>query len=370
MAGKAIRVHSLEQARAAVAAAAALGVPVTLLSAEGAAATVGIAWFKAVVERARAAHPRTGAEAVMDCGDKPGHVLGALRHGFTRVRFAGPTKTRRELEKVAAAHGAALVGGRANALDLLDESDPETACRAWLAPAAERRKGDGTAPFRRWTAPGQAASFRAVFRAPRRVAPPGLQTKFRTCLMKINGNAIRPGNVIEHKNRLWRAIKIQHTQPGKGGAYLQVELKDIRDGTKLNERFRASEDVEKVRLDQKAYQFLFADGDMLTLMDNETYEQIMVNSDLVGEPIAFLQDGMTVTVEGYEGAPISVALPETVVMEITEADAVVKGQTASSSYKPAVLENGVRTLVPPHIESGTRIVVNTADASYVERAKD
>ena len=188
--------------------------------------------------------------------------------------------------------------------------------------------------------------------------------------MKINGNAIRPGNVIEHKNRLWRAIKIQHTQPGKGGAYLQVELKDIRDGTKLNERFRASEDVEKVRLDQKDYQFLFADGDMLTLMDNETYEQIMVNSDLVGEPIAFLQDGMTVTVEGYEGDPISVALPETVVMEITEADAVVKGQTASSSYKPAVLENGVRTLVPPHIESGTRIVVNTADASYVERAKD
>lgn len=153
MAGKAIRVHSLEQARAAVAAAAALGVPVTLLSAEGAAATVGIPWFKAVVERARASHPRTGAEAVMDCGDKPGHVLGALRHGFTRVRFAGPTKTRRELEKVAAAHGAALVGGRANALDLLDESDLETACRAWLAPRRSGEKaterclsGDGQPP--------------------------------------------------------------------------------------------------------------------------------------------------------------------------------------------------------------------------------
>ncbi|MGF1609044.1 MAG: elongation factor P [Kiloniellales bacterium] len=188
--------------------------------------------------------------------------------------------------------------------------------------------------------------------------------------MKINGNAIRPGNIIEHKNRLWRAVRIQHTQPGKGGAYLQVELRDIRDGTKLNERFRASEDVERVRLDQKDYQYLFADGDMLTFMDTETYEQITLNKDLVGEPAAFLQDGMMVTVESYEGDPISVELPETVVMEIVEADPVVKGQTAASSYKPAMLENGVRTMVPPHIESGTRIVVNTADASYVERAKE
>ena len=115
--------------------------------------------------------------------------------------------------------------------------------------------------------------------------------------MKINGNAIRPGNVIEHKGRLWRAVKIQHTQPGKGGAYLQVELKDIRDGTKLNERFRASEDVERVRLDQKEYQFLFADGDMLTFMDLETYDQMSLATDLVGEPAAFLQDGMTVMIE-------------------------------------------------------------------------
>lgn len=188
--------------------------------------------------------------------------------------------------------------------------------------------------------------------------------------MKISGNAIRPGNVIEHKNRLWRAVKIQHTQPGKGGAYLQVELKDIRDGTKLNERFRSSEDVERVRLDQKDYQFLFADGDMLTFMDNDTYEQITVNKDLVGEPVVFLQEGMTVTIESYEDEPIAVMLPDTVTMEVTEADPVVKGQTASSSYKPAVLENGSRIMVPPHIEAGTRVVVNTADASYVERAKD
>jgi elongation factor P len=188
--------------------------------------------------------------------------------------------------------------------------------------------------------------------------------------MKINGNEIRPGNVIEHNGRLWRAVKLQHVKPGKGGAYAQVELKDIRDGTKLNERFRSSETVERVRLDQKDFQFLFADGDMLTFMDQESYEQVSVNADLVGEPLPFLQEGMVVTMESYEDDPISVALPETVVLEITEADAVVKGQTASSSYKPAMLENGVRIMVPPHIESGTRVVVNTAEAAYVERAKD
>ncbi len=188
--------------------------------------------------------------------------------------------------------------------------------------------------------------------------------------MKINGNAIRPGMVIEHQNRLWRAVKIQHTQPGKGGAYLQVELKDVRDGTKLNERFRSSEMVERARLDQKQHQYLFADGDMYTFMDTESYEQVSLNVDLIGkEQTVFLQEGMNVNIESYEDSPISVQLPDTVVLEVTEADAVVKGQTASSSYKPAVLENGLKTLVPPHIAAGTRIVVNTADASYVERAK-
>jgi elongation factor P len=188
--------------------------------------------------------------------------------------------------------------------------------------------------------------------------------------MKINGNSIRPGNIIEHQGRLWRAVKTQHTQPGKGGAYLQVELKDIRDGTKLNERFRSSETVEKVRLDEHPYQFLFSAGDDYTFMDQDTFEQITLNSDLIGEPAVFLQEGMVVNLESYEGSPISVELPETVTMRIVEADAVVKGQTASSSYKPATLENGVRVMVPPHIGSGTRIVVNTADATYVERAKD
>ncbi len=188
--------------------------------------------------------------------------------------------------------------------------------------------------------------------------------------MKINGNAIRPGNIIEYKGRLMRAMKTQHTQPGKGGAYLQVELRDIRDGTKMNERFRASEDVDRVRLDQVEYQFLFRDGDMLNFMNNESYEQIALHEDMVGEPVIFLQDGMAVTIELYEEEPISVVLPDHIICEVVEADAVVKGQTASSSYKPGVLDNGVRILVPPHIAAGTRVVVNTADGSYVERAKD
>jgi len=189
--------------------------------------------------------------------------------------------------------------------------------------------------------------------------------------MKIDGNAIRPGMVIEHQGRLWRAVKIAHTQPGKGGAYLQVELKDIRDGTKLNERFRSSEKVERVRLEQIEYQYLFSDGDMHTFMNGESFEQIALSTEAVGESaVPFLQDGMNVMIETFEGEPLGVELPQHVTLEVVEADAVVKGQTASSSYKPAVLENGVKVLVPPHIEAGTRIVVDTRDVSYVERAKD
>ncbi len=189
--------------------------------------------------------------------------------------------------------------------------------------------------------------------------------------MKINGNAVRPGMVIEHQNRLWRAVKIQHTQPGKGGAYLQVELKDIRDGTKLNERFRSSETVERVRLDQKPFQFLYSDGEMYTFMDTDTYDQIALTAAAIGEDqVPYLRDGMPVTIDFHEESPLGVSLPDTVALAVVEADAVVKGQTASSSYKPAVLENGVRVMVPPHIEAGTRVVVNIAEGTYVERAKD
>jgi elongation factor P len=147
-------------------------------------------------------------------------------------------------------------------------------------------------------------------------------------------------------------------------------LKDIRDGTKLNERIRPSDVLERVQLDEKAYQYLFHDGEQYTFMDQENFEQITVSEETIGEPHVFLKDGMVVSIQTYEGAPVSVSLPPSVTMEIVESEPVVKGQTASSSYKPAKLENGVRILVPPHIAVGTRVVVNTDDASYVERAKD
>lgn len=188
--------------------------------------------------------------------------------------------------------------------------------------------------------------------------------------MKINGNEIRPGNIIEHKARLWQAVKTEHVKPGKGGAYAQVELKDIRDGTKLNERFRASESVERVRLEERENQFLYSQGNEYTFMDQETFEQLSLSQEMVGEAAKFLQESMSVTLLSYEGEILGLKLPDTVTMEITEADPVVKGQTAASSYKPAVLENGLRIMVPPHIESGTRVVVNTSDCTYVERAKD
>jgi len=186
--------------------------------------------------------------------------------------------------------------------------------------------------------------------------------------MKIDGNSIRPGNVIEHKGGLWRAVKIAHTQPGKGGAYLQVELKNLKDSTKLNERFRSSEKVERVRLEQKDYQYLFADGDMHTFMEGTTYEQITLSADDLGDDVVFLQDGMQVKIEMHEETPLGVALPEKVTLEVSETEPVVKGQTVSSSYKPATLENGLRVGVPPFIKQGDRIIVSTSEREYVSRA--
>ena len=186
--------------------------------------------------------------------------------------------------------------------------------------------------------------------------------------MKINGNEIRPGNVIEHKGGLWVAVKTQAVKPGKGPAYAQVELKNAIDGTKLNERFRSSETVERVRLEQKDYQFLYAEGDMLTFMDMDTYDQIQISRDLLEERAAFLQDGMKVTVESHEGRPIGISLPGQVTLKVVEAEPVVRGQTAASSYKPAMLENGVRVLVPPFIGVGERVVVDTNELTYVRRA--
>ena len=187
--------------------------------------------------------------------------------------------------------------------------------------------------------------------------------------MKISANEIRIGNVLEHNTKLWIVTKTQHVQPGKGGAYIQAEMKELRGGSKLNERFRSAEAVEKVFLDEKPFQFLYKDGEYLYFMDQSTYEQIQLPIDLVGDSAAFLSDGMVVTICLYENEPISVTLPQTVILEIVEAEPVVKGQTATSSYKPAMLSNGVKIMVPQHIEAGTRVVVDTTEATYVERAK-
>ena len=187
-------------------------------------------------------------------------------------------------------------------------------------------------------------------------------------MAKINGNEIRPGDVIEHNGGLWVAVKTNAVKPGKGGAYNQVELKNLIDGTKLNERFRSAETVEKVRLEQRDFTFLYEQDDALVFMNTESYEQLELQKDFVGDRAAFLQDGMTVTVELYEERPIGISLPQQVTLQIAEADPVVKGQTAASSYKPAVLENGVRILVPPFVSAGEKIVVDTDEITYLRRA--
>jgi elongation factor P len=187
--------------------------------------------------------------------------------------------------------------------------------------------------------------------------------------MKISGNDIRPGNVIEHDGSLWVAVKANKVKPGKGPAYNQVELKNIIDGRKLNNRFGSDERVERARIDTKDFQFLYKEGDELVFMDSDTYEQLNLAQEFVGERAAFLQDGMTVTLELYEERPIGISLPDHVTLEITETEPTVKGQTAASSYKPAMLENGVRVMVPPFIAAGERIVVDTNEIAYVRRAE-
>ncbi len=186
--------------------------------------------------------------------------------------------------------------------------------------------------------------------------------------MKMNGNEIRVGNVIKHKDGLWIAVKTAAVKPGKGGAFNQVELKNLIDGTKLNERFRASETVERIRLEQKDYQYLYENDGMLTFMDTTTYDQIELQKEFVGDRAAFLQDGMTVTVESYEEKPIGISLPDQVTLEVTETEPTVKGQTAAASYKPATLENGLRIMVPPFLETGTKVVVDTNEVTYIRRA--
>jgi elongation factor P len=189
--------------------------------------------------------------------------------------------------------------------------------------------------------------------------------------MKIIANDIRAGNVLEYQGKLWVVAKTpDHVMPGKGGAFVQVEMKDIRTGTKLNERFRSNDTVEKVHLDEKPYQYLFTEGDFLTLMDLESFEQISVPKDKLGDAIAYLQDNMQVQVCSHNESVLSLTLPETIIATIAQTEPVLKGQTATASYKPAILDNGVRVMVPPFVNQDDRIVVRTADSTYVERAKD
>jgi len=187
-------------------------------------------------------------------------------------------------------------------------------------------------------------------------------------MAKINGNEIRPGNVVNHQDRLWIAVKVDHVKPGKGGAYAQVELKAILGGTKLNERFRSAETVETVELEFRDFTYLYEQGDSLVFMDQDTYEQVELPKDFVGERAAFLQDGMKITLEMHEETPLGVKFPPNVILEVTEADPVQKGQTASNQFKPAILSNGLRVMVPPFIATGERIVVDTTEATYMRRA--
>ncbi len=187
--------------------------------------------------------------------------------------------------------------------------------------------------------------------------------------MKQQANLIRAGQVIEHEGRRWTVLKQQIITPGKGGAFIQVEMRDLKSGSKTNERWRTADTVERLMTDTRDFTYSYTDGDNLVFMDPETFDQTMIPTDILGEQVAFLQDNMKVEIDTVEGDPVAIHLPATVILTIEEADPVVKGQTAASSYKPAKLSNGIKTLVPPFVESGERIVVKTEDGSYVERAK-
>lgn len=188
--------------------------------------------------------------------------------------------------------------------------------------------------------------------------------------MKINAIDIRGGNVLDHEGKLWVVLKSQIYQPGKGASVVQVEMRDVRAGNKTNVRFRTQETVERVRLDQYDFQFLYEEGeDRYTFMNSESFEQVSISGDVIGDQKVFLQENMTVNVEFYETEALNVTLPASVILEIRETEPVVKGQTAASSYKPAIMENGVRVMVPPFCEAGEKIVVRPIDATYIERAK-
>jgi len=187
--------------------------------------------------------------------------------------------------------------------------------------------------------------------------------------MKILGNEIKPGMIIEHRNDLWSVLKAQHVKPGKGGAFNQVELKSVKKGTKLNERFRSSDSVERAVLDEKKFNFLYEDENNCHFMDQTNFEQIAINKSLLGEKSKLLKENMEVSVQFYEDQALSIDLPFSVELIIESTDAAIKGQTASSSYKPATLENGINIMVPPFINSGDKIILDTSTLEYIKKIK-
>ena len=185
--------------------------------------------------------------------------------------------------------------------------------------------------------------------------------------MKITANEIKTGMILEHKNDFWNVLKIQHVKPGKGGAFNQVELKSITKGTKLNERFRSSENVEKAELDEKKFNYLYSDENNCFFMDNKTFEQIEISKKVIGEKSKLLKENLELTVIFMNDNPLNIELPNTIDCTIESTDAVVKGQTAASSYKPAKLDNGINIMVPPFIESGEKIILDTRTLEYVRK---
>ncbi len=188
--------------------------------------------------------------------------------------------------------------------------------------------------------------------------------------MKVIASSIRKGNIIDMDGKLYVVLSAENIHPGKGTPVSQIEMRRISDGTKVSERFKTTDQVERAFVEDRDFNFLYNDGEGFHFMNNETYDQVIVTPDVVGDQAPFLSENMKVKLSMHEGVAVAIELPQRTVLEVVETEPVTKGQTASSSYKPAILSNGVRTLVPPHISAGTRIVVMTADASYVERAKD
>ena len=187
-------------------------------------------------------------------------------------------------------------------------------------------------------------------------------------MARINGNEIKPGFILNHDNGLWAAVKVNHVKPGKGGAFAQVELKNLRDGRKLNERFRSEDKVDQVELENKDQQFLYETDGRLVFMDSETYEQTEIDSELLGDRRPFLQDGMSATVQYFGEEALNVTIPQKVRCRVVETEPVQRGQTAANSFKPAILDNGVRIMIPPFIGPDEEIIVHTELMEYSERA--